>query len=527
MRSKPGRPIAFLNKPASGELQTRYCRPRRLSAMMGSKYESWEVRVVNTGTSVLAAIIVCVSGIVSTCAASPARIFPAPAGEELSKAFGVKVDGQDCPVYVARVAPRDQKQRWAAMDDKKNSAQFFETAAFAAFDMDGPAQVTVICPKPVTSARVLPSSFSIVPAVDGAKITLMIPAPRHLTVEVDGDWVGSLHLFANPLEKDVPRPDDPSVIYFGPGIHEVSRLVVGDGKTVYVAGGAIVRCVVKPDEHFSISSYSGLKNYASAIELRGKGIALRGRGIIDSSACPTHARHPIFVKGQDISLEGVIVRDSSTWTIPIRESDRVSVRNVKLLGYRANSDGIDICNSRDVTVEDCFIRTLDDLIVVKSDKGRGLVRHITARRCVLWNEVAHALSIGAELSEDVDDVLLADCDVIHDKGREWTLRVFHADAATISNVRFENLRIEETRRFISLWIGKAFWTRDAERGHIRDVAFTRIAAAGEAPRIELTGFDAGHAVENVKFQDVTVNGRPLTAADVKANAFVRGVEVKP
>ena len=179
------------------------------------------------------------------------------------------------------------------------------------------------------------------------------------------------------------------------------------------------------------------------------------------------------------------------------------------------------------TVEDCFIRTLDDLIVVKSDKGAGPVRRIAARRCVLWNEVAHALSVGAEVSEDVDDVLFEDCDVIHDKGREWTLRVFHSDAAVISNVRFERLRIEETRRLISLWIGKAFWTRDAERGHIRDVLFKGIAARGEAPVVELTGFDAEHAVENVRFQDVTVNGRPLTETDVKKNAFVRGVDVKP
>ena len=149
-------------------------------------------------------------------------------------------------------------------------------------------------------------------------------------------------------------------------------------------------------------------------------------------------------------LEGVILRDSSTWTIPIRQSDRVSVKNVKLLGYRANSDGIDICNSRDVTVEGCFIRTLDDLIVVKSDKGQGEVKRIVARDCVLWNEVAHALSVGAELRENVDDVLFTDCDVIHDKGREWTLRVFHCDSARISNIRFENIRIEEARNDLAM-----------------------------------------------------------------------------
>ena len=186
---------------------------------------------------------------------------------------------------------------------------------------------------------------------------------------------GRLHLFGNPPETDVPRPDDPNVIYYGPGIHEVGSLTVPGGKTVYVAGGAIVRGVIKPDEKFRISSYSGLKTYAPTFTLKGEKIVFRGRGIVDGSNCTTHARNLLVVRGQDIQIEGVILRDSSTWTIPIRQSDRVTVKNVKLLGYRANSDGIDICNSRDVTVDSCFIRTLDDLIVVKSDKGQGEVRN--------------------------------------------------------------------------------------------------------------------------------------------------------
>jgi hypothetical protein len=149
-----------------------------------------------------------------------------------------------------------------------------------------------------------------------------------------------------------------------------------------------------------------------------------------------------------------------------------------------------------------------------------------ARDCVLWNEVAHALSIGAELRDNVDDVRFSNCDVIHDKGREWTLRVYHCDSARISNVRFENIRIEESPRLISLWIGKAFWTRDDVRGHIDGVTFENIRATTQTLRVELTGFDETHAVENVSFQNVSVNGQPLSLEQVKTNAFVRGVTIR-
>ncbi len=458
--------------------------------------------------------------------AGSVTVWPAPEGETLSQDFAVTVEGQTSPVYIARVAPEKPDLRWKAMDDKANSADFFENAAFTTFDMQGKVEVVVTCPQSVSAARILPTSPGITPRVEGNRVSITMTEPRPLTLEVNGDWVHSLHILANPPEAEPPRQDDPSVVYFGPGIHEVTHLEVSSGQTLYIAGGAIVRGVIGPEEPFRISSYSGLKTYSPTIQLKGDKIIVRGRGILDGSRSTTHARSLMVVQGADIQLEGIVFRDSSTWNIPIRGCDRVTVRNVKILGYRANSDGIDICNSRDVTVEDCFIRTLDDLIVVKTDRGAGEAKRIIARRCVLWNEVAHALSVGAELRENVDDVLFTDCDVIHDKGREWTLRVYHCDSARITNIRFENLRIEESPRLISLWIDKAFWSRDEQRGHIADVSFRDIVAP-PSPLIELKGFDAEHAIENVTFTNVTVGGKPLAASDVNANTFVRGIIISP
>ena len=442
-----------------------------------------------------------------------AGIGPAAPGEELSRDYTVMVEGQQVPVYVVKVAPADPVRRWKAMDDKTRSAEFFDTAAFATFDMPGPVKVTVSCKEPITSAKILPTSFQIVPKIQGRSLILALNQPRPVTVEINGNWVRALHLFANPPEAAVPRPDDPNVIYFGPGVHRISGLKVGDDKTVYLAPGAVVKGTAD--------------GRGPVVALVGKNIVLRGRGILDGGLCPTHSRNLLLVRGKDITVEGIILRDSSVWTVPIRQSERVTVRNVKLLGYRANSDGIDICNSRDVRIEGCFIRTLDDLIVVKTDKGQGEARGIVAKDCVLWNEVAHALSVGAEIRENVDDVLFVNCDVIHDKGREWTLRVFHCDSARVSNVRFENIRIEESQRLISLWIGKFIWTRDTERGHIQGVTFKNIRATAVRLRIELNGFDEAHAVEDVLFQDVVVNGKPLVQSDVKGNAFVRNIRVQP
>jgi polygalacturonase len=394
--------------------------------------------------------------------------------------------------------------------------------------MTGTVNITVTVADKINSAKVLPSSAGITPEINGNSITFRLASPRHLTVEINGEWLRSLHIFANPPETNVPKSGDPNVVYYGPGIHEVSHLSVSDGQTIYVAGGAIVRCVLDSAEKFTVNRSTGLRQYSPTFDLRGKNITVRGRGIIDASRCTTHARNMISIRNcSDINLEGVILRDASVWTVPIRQSSNVTLKNLKLIGYRANSDGIDICNSTDVLVEDCFIRTLDDLIVIKTDRGRGEARNITARGCVLFNEVAHALSVGAELRENVDNVLFTDCDVIHDKGREWALRIFHSDSALISNVRFENIRIEETRRLISLWINRSVWSLDKDRrGQIKGIVFRDIKAEGEPATVAFEGFDEKHAVEDVLLQNVVVNGKPLTKEMIKMNSYVRNVTIR-
>jgi polygalacturonase len=306
----------------------------------------------------------------------------------------------------------------------------------------------------------------------------------------------------------------------------VGELVVGDNKTVYIAGGAILRSVIKPEDKFSTNKETGLRNYAPAIRLSGHNITVRGRGIIDGSNLSTHSRNLVLVTGSQVRMEGIVLRDPPVWTIPVRRSDSVTISNVKILGYRANSDGIDICNSRNVAVTGCFIRTLDDLVVIKSDKGQGEVKNVLVTKCVLWNQVAHALSVGAEIRENVDGVLFIDNDIIRDIGREWTMRIYHCDAAKISNVRFENIRVNETKRFISVWIGKAMWSRDPERGNIKGIVFKNIQATGKGPfSIDLVGYDAAHSIEDVTFNNVTLNGRSLQQNVVRTNSFVKNVVI--
>jgi hypothetical protein len=440
-------------------------------------------------------------------------------GEPFSTQFKVRAGQADVPVYLARVSSLSAEERRRLGPPKEEQTT---TTSFASFDVEGEASVSVTCAEEVKSVQVLPTIRAIKPQVMGKTFAFKVDKPGPLTIEVNGDWIHALHLFVNPIEKDVPDPKDPKdpkVIYFGPGVHHVQTVAVTSGQTVYVADGAIV-----------YGDGGGTNPRAPIFQLQGDNITLRGHGIIDGSLCPWHTRSIVGVVGHDIRVEGVILRDSSGFTLPVRRSERVSIENVKVFGWRGNSDGMDLCNSRQVQVTGCFLRTFDDLIVLKTDKGQGELRDVTVKNCVLWNEFAHALSLGAELREPLTNVLFADCDVIRDKGREWSLRIFNSDSAPVKNVTFQNIRIEEARRLMSVWIGKAVWSREEERGHIDGVTFRNIQSVAPelpGPFADLVGFDAAHAVHDVRFEHVTVGGRELKQSDIRQNAFVSDVQISP
>ena len=446
-------------------------------------------------------------------ASGAVRTSPAPAGEAISSRFAVTVDGQNAPVFVARSTAIVSL---ASPGDTQSGE-----AAFVSFDMTGSVPVTVTVPGGAKTATILPASAGVHPTVAGNRVSFTVTRPSQLTLEVNGDWMNSLHLFANPVETNIPHAGDPNVIYFGPGVHIIAPLEVGSGKTVYVAGGAFLYGELGPAQ-----------TEGPVIWLNGSNITLRGRGVIDGSLFTTANRAGNLVKvtGDNINVEGVILRNSSNWNLPIVLSHKVAIENVKILGSRDNSDGIDIVNSQDVKVSHGFIRTFDDLVVVKTLLQGPGSSDITVSHMVLWNEIAHALSIGAELREGVDNVRFSDCDIIHDKGREWLLRIFNADSGTVSHVSFDNIRIEESRRLISLWIGKTQWSTDQERGQIEAVKFQNIqsvASEDVAGSVDFTGLDAQHEVRDIQLLNLTIGGKLFRANQIRQNQFVSGVVVQP
>jgi hypothetical protein len=64
-------------------------------------------------------------------------------------------------------------------------------------------------------------------------------------------------------------------------------------------------------------------------------------------------------------------------------------------------------------------------------------------------------------------------------------------------------------------IRKNAYSKDAERGNVRDVTYADVSVTGErAPRSSFNGLDPRHTVEGVWLDNLRLNGKPaMTAAE--------------
>jgi len=454
---------------------------------------------------------------------------PGPEGEESSEDYQVRVNGKPVFVYRARVSAVPFNQVWPGYQRPLDQT---EVASFGHWDMAGPVTVEVLSTRPVETVAIRPTSYGIRPTVEGHRIVFQILKPRQLVVEVNGTH-RALHLFANPPEKKSPKRTAlkaRSFRHFGPGVHDAGNIELRSHETVYIADGAVVHGFIQGTE-------------VSDVEIL-------GRGILDVSHFKRTGRFNAsgaiaLQKCSNVKIEGIVIRDPNIWTVIVAGCRDVSIDNIKLIGlWRYNTDGIDLVNSQDVSIKDCFIRSFDDSLVIKGmkhwmDHSDKPVRNVTVAGCVIWNDWGKAIEIGFETSApEIRDIAFEDCDII--RTGSVALNIANGDRATVSNVRYEDIRVEIDEaayppkiqrsleekydlekgpycpRLLSFTVPKynEYYSEDQRRGRIRDVLVKDVSVTGSLlPSSSLAGHDAEHGVEDVTIENLRVGGKPVRSAD--------------
>jgi len=378
--------------------------------------------------------------------------------------------------------------------------------SFANFEMSGQVTVRITSKRLLRNVMVRPQSAGVRSKLGTEhSFILTLNRPCKLSIEPHGKEAPLL-LFANPLDRDPPSPTAPDVIYYGPGIHSVGRLDVTSGQTLYLAGGAVVK---------------------GAIVVRGTNITIRGRGVLDGSDYewrkgPYH--FTVGITGTNVLVEGITILGSSHWTIVPHHSRNVTIRNVKLCNSRVqNDDGINPCNSQDVLITDCFIRSDDDCVAMKGldfNATNNNVERITVENCVLWCDRARIFLLGHESRAPfMRGITLRNLDIIHFSMTPFLFEP--GEEMRLENITIENVRVygEGQRELIRLRPVVNQYMRNKVPGFIRDVRFKNLQVTGQPGdyRVQVTGADDEHDLRDVNFENVTILGERLTRESLRTS----------
>lgn len=470
-----------------------------------------------------------------TASAATTRIYPAPAAAsdcyKQSQRFQVAVDGQQ--VFVYDFDPADT----LAIPPKSldPQPQAWDPAVFAAFDFEGTVTVSVtVLGEAVHSATVRPRSLGIMPSVSGNTVRFTLSHSCNLGLEINDNANQPLFIFANPMHP-VPDKNDPNVLFIkGGAVYDSFKWPAVAGKTVYIEGGAVVRCI-------------------KGIDGKIGGTKILGSGIVTGET-PDKNQHIFgWAEGDNVYMNGPIfisTHHGGKWGVcPFRFTNS-RITNIKAFGlYR---DAFDLLSSSDIIIENCFLWSRDDACVIKASQWAEFtpVRNVTVRNSVIWN---HGLAVGFETRAPyIENITFQNCDIvrycsntgnpINPAGspgiRNPVLMIMVSDQAKVSNIRYDNIRVEDpwTDVFFQWMIEKNYASTLSEPGGINGVYVKNLKVIDTDSRLkdiyrsEIKGYDSSNQVRNIFIEGLVWEGvekRTIEEANLKISRNVGNVVVAP
>lgn len=416
----------------------------------------------------------------------------------------VSVNGKECYVYDTNV---NHTRQWVG-----NYLPPISRTPVTYFDFEGTVVVTVTVPdRALDCVTISPLSYQLNPTVDkkAHTVSFIIDTPDTYTLTFDDSPERALHIFANPLETDIPDFTDEKVIYVGPGEWNIQSISMESGQTLYIAGGAVIHGIVNG-------------NFVDHVKVM-------GRGILDCSAYEgwkgTTAYIPLkFDNCSDITLQDVIVLNANAWVCQANESKNGVIDGIKIISPRPNGDGITLQSCENYQIKNCFVRTWDDSLVVKNYGSSS--KDITFSNMQLWTDLAQSMEVGYETNKGnqknatLQNVTFENITVLNNFHKP-VISVHNADDAAVSAITFRNITVENAQMgsgdgdempyLIDLNIAQSTnWSSTKERGTISDITIDGVKVLfGRFNASRIKGFDETHRVENVKISNLNILGKEI------------------
>lgn len=451
-------------------------------------------------------------------------LYEGPKTIKPSDAIQLKVGGHEVFVYSTAV---NHTHSWAS-DGKPPLSE----TPVAYFDFEGTVKVEITLTNgdELKSCDIMPRAYGIKPTIKDNTVIFEIDQPGFYTVQFNNSVKDAAHIFANPIEEDIPDKNDENVIFIGPGEWNIDFINLESGQTLYISGGAVVHTMIKSE--------------------LAENVTIRGRGIIDGSIWDSWtqpgemARVPIDIRNsKDIGVEGIILLNPNAWALNLYESENVKVNNVKIITARPNGDGITVQSCRNVDVSNSFVRSWDDSLVVKNYAGNS--ENIVFDGIQVWTDLAQSCEIGYETNKGkrenavISNITFKNITVLYNFHKP-VISIHNSDDALVENIYYQNIIVEnaqmgsgdagDNNQLIDFAILSSQWSSTPERGNIRNVTVENVQVLdGKFPPSRIIGYDENHTVENVKIKDLIILGKKINSLEegnFKINQYVKNIVIE-
>ncbi len=395
--------------------------------------------------------------------------------------------------------------------------QRVQKANYVHFDFETSGYLEIKCDKVYERIVIRPEHHGILPEYDGQSIKIYMDKPINFSIEPDGKKEEVIMVFAGSRNLSNKEKFE-HVLYFGPGEHDVDCLQIKENNTLlYLEAGAVVNGKVRGEN---------LKN-----------VTIDGMGTLTMQKYSYYGPS-IYLGGcEDVEIKNILIRDSCNFHCMIENCERVHIDNIRGVSYRPNSDGIDICGSRHVLVENVFLRIWDDGLCVKGLET-GNLYDILFQNCILWNDFARPIEMGVSLrADEVYNITYRDIDIIHSLTGYPVMGIHHGDRANVHDIYFENIRVEDipSAQLFDLRIHTgSVYNKDNRKGKIHHFYFRNIelkdTGKGRLPmKSRIEGFSEEHDISHIYFEDISLYGKKVHSVEelgLEIKDFVSEVHVK-
>ena len=267
--------------------------------------------------------------------------------------------------------------------------------------------------------------------------------------------------------------------------------------------------------HSTLQASENIEDYPSGRFISGKGligVSITGHGVIDGAGDKfwdenhkPKARPEPWIELEDckhLSISGIRFQNSPSHTLKVAKSEHINIQNISIVNpfEGPNTDGIDIVNSRNVTISDTYISTGDDAICLKSN--RGIVENVTVTNCILESDDA-AIKFGTGSRVSIRYCTFSN-NII--KKSRYGIALFMLDGGVFEHNLFSGLIIENDSRHkyqYPIYIDIDKRVADRNYGDVRDNTFSNIQAVTNG-KILISGHPESN-VERLILRNITLD----------------------